>query len=357
MGEHNSNFRKKKIGWLCSYVPEELILAAEMEPVRIQEQAEKIKEADAHMFPNLCPYLQNILDSGLRGKLENLEGIIFTNSCDGMRRLYDVWRNYVQMPFSYMLEVPKNRDEHAIQYYSEQLLGLKTRLEEVLEVDISKHKLEKTISLMNNHRAMIMELFERQKETIPHYNGSELFALCLKEMTYPKDETTQKLKTQTDQLRTPNSSPDKSPRLLIIGNVIDKPNLFNMVEAAKASVVAFDTCTGMRHYSGLVEEGLDPIQCLARRYLLKPPCSRMSGLDKRIERVEQLIRDFSIDGIIYSNVKFCDYGMFEAPVIEKGLQDRRTPLLALENDYLWGDEARIKTRVEAFVEMIKGEFS
>jgi benzoyl-CoA reductase subunit C len=107
----NNNFIKKRISWLCSYVPEEIIIAAGLEPVRIQGQVEMVKGADSYMSLNNCPYPKNILDSGLQNKFKNLEGIIFTSSCDWMRRLYDIWTHHVQMPSSYMLEIPKNEDK------------------------------------------------------------------------------------------------------------------------------------------------------------------------------------------------------------------------------------------------------
>ena len=69
------------------------------------------------MFPNFCPYLKNVLDSGLRGDYRDMDGIIFINSCDAMRRLHDLWTHNVKTRFTYMLEVPKNRDENAIQFF------------------------------------------------------------------------------------------------------------------------------------------------------------------------------------------------------------------------------------------------
>lgn len=69
---------RKRIGWFCSYVPEELIMASGLEPVRLRGQVGELKEVDSYLFSNICPYLKNILDSGLRGRLGlptlNLEG-------------------------------------------------------------------------------------------------------------------------------------------------------------------------------------------------------------------------------------------------------------------------------------------
>jgi benzoyl-CoA reductase/2-hydroxyglutaryl-CoA dehydratase subunit BcrC/BadD/HgdB len=70
-----------------------------------------------------------------------------------------------------------------------------------------------------------------------------------------------------------------------------------------------------------------------------------------------LIQDYSIDGVIYSNLKYCDYSLFEIPYIESYLKRRDVPMLVLENDYLFTDVERLKIRVEAFMEMVSEEVS
>jgi benzoyl-CoA reductase/2-hydroxyglutaryl-CoA dehydratase subunit BcrC/BadD/HgdB len=81
----------------------------------------------------------------------------------------------------------------------------------------------------------------------------------------------------------------------------------------------------------------------------------MPGFDRRIDQITQLVRDYSIDGVIYSAVKFCEYGLFEAPVIEAELRNQRVPFMVIEDDYLFGDIGRMGVRLEAFVEMMKGD--
>jgi benzoyl-CoA reductase subunit C len=356
MNRRNDNSKKKRIGWFCSYVPEEIIMAAGLEPVRLKGRVKNIEEADAHIFSNLCPYLKNILDSGLRNKFGEIEGIIFTNACDGMHRLADLWTQYIQTPFTYMLEIPKNRDDQGIKYFAAQFLELKKGLEDGFSVKISADRLGQAISLMNKRREMMMALFDGQKETRPRYRGSELLALCMEETAGPKDETTGKIKEFSGHSKTSNHANDKSPRILVMGNLVDAPILFRMVENAGAAVVAFDTCNSLKHYSDPVDNGSSPIESLARRYLLKPPCARAPGFDTRIARLRRLIDEYSIDGVIVSSIKFCDYSLFEAPQIQGFLKKGGpVPLVVLENDYVWSDEGRIRTRVEAFVEMLMGQ--
>lgn len=83
----------------------------------------------------------------------------------------------------------------------------------------------------------------------------------------------------------------------------------------------------------------------------------MPGFDRRIEHVAKLAQEYSVDGVIYTSLKFCDYGLFEAPVIETALKNPRLSFLVLENDYVWADSERVKTRIEAFVEMMRSEIN
>jgi benzoyl-CoA reductase/2-hydroxyglutaryl-CoA dehydratase subunit BcrC/BadD/HgdB len=137
---------------------------------------------------------------------------------------------------------------------------------------------------------------------------------------------------------------------------MDRPDLLRMVEDAGGAVVVFDDCLGLPHYSMRIEDGPDPIASLARGYLDRPPCARWPDFRSRMQRVRQLVRDFRIDGIIHSGLTFCDYSMFETPLLAATLKEDRVPLLVIENDYLWSDAPRIQTRVEAFLEMVQGEW-
>ena len=71
-----------------------------------------------------------------------------------------------------------------------------------------------------------------------------------------------------------------------------------------------------------------------------------------IPTVRELIEALDLDGVVFSHLKFCDYSLFETPEIQAFLDRRELPFLIIENDYLWGDAERVKTRIEAFLEMV-----
>ena len=109
------------IGYFCSLVPAEIITAAGLRPVRVKGKAETTAAADAYMYPNMCPYVKSLFADGLDGGKAACDGVVFSRSCDCMRRLYDVWKAYIPSGFVYMLEVPKNYDDLAVDYFASQL--------------------------------------------------------------------------------------------------------------------------------------------------------------------------------------------------------------------------------------------
>jgi benzoyl-CoA reductase/2-hydroxyglutaryl-CoA dehydratase subunit BcrC/BadD/HgdB len=145
------------------------------------------------------------------------------------------------------------------------------QLESFFGTTISGGSLEDSIRIMNERRTLMVELLESQRAKTAIIRGSELLALCLEAMSSPKEATTNRLKKILAQSPSVNSGMNEQPRVLVVGSVIDRLDLLESVEAAGASAVAFDTCAGLRHWSGLVQEGGNAVENLARRYLLTPP--------------------------------------------------------------------------------------
>lgn len=355
MDDSRADIKRQKIGWFCSYVPEELIIAAGLQPLRLQAGTDPIEKADSYLPANYCHYIKRILDSGLKNEYAEIEGMVFVNSCDGMRRLFDLWQHYLDTPFAFFLELPRNRNKMGIKYFAEQLHVLKNRLQNHFEIDITDGHLKEAISLMNRRRAEIMGLFQKQKSVPAPFSGTDLQGICRKESTGNKAD--ENLTTALGMGSEINTTAETAPRVLVAGNSGFKPVLIRLVEKLGGSVVAFDTCDGIQHYRDPVEEDEDPYITLARRYLLRPSCPRMPNTPERITRLEHLASEYAVDGVIYSSIKFCDHSLFEVPHLEKRFNDVRIPLLFLENDYSWSDIERVKTRVEAFIEMIAGPIS
>lgn len=344
-----------RMGWLCSFVPEEIAMSAGLLPIRVSGDTEGIGVADGYIYPNLCPYVKSVLALGVGGKAKHLDGLVFVRSCDGMRRMYDAWRSYVDMRFVYMLEVPKNRDEAAVEYFAGQLRKFARALEQEFGNEITQASLRGMIRTVNESRKLMQHIYSLQRKIPLPLPGSEVFQLGLEGMEIDKKAFITKLEKYYNEAKSQKAGGkgDNRARILISGSVVDHPELFHLIEAVGADIAAADICTAMRHFDHLVdEEDDDPYLTLARRYLGKLQCARTVDIAGRVAELKQLIRDYTIDGVVYTSVKFCDQHLYDVPYLIEVLKDEKVPVLFLENDYSWGGIEQLTTRVETFVEML-----
>jgi benzoyl-CoA reductase/2-hydroxyglutaryl-CoA dehydratase subunit BcrC/BadD/HgdB len=327
-------------------------MAAGFVPRRIMPQT-RPTEADAHIHANTCHYVKALLAAALAGETPRLEGFIVTNSCDGMRRLYDVWREYVPGVPAFFLDIPKKRDTDAIALFASELRRLAEALRrELPNAGITDERLENSIRTCNAIRRQMREVLAFQKEAAPRVRGSDFFDLT----SEAADLMPSELRDGIDQFLSKidqRGGPARGPRIVLSGNVINRPDLLTLIEDSGAHIVALDTCFGVRHYDLLVEENTgEPMLALATRYLLRSPCPRMHGLERRFEYLKGLFESSGAAGVIYSTVKFCDSHLYDLPLLEEDLRQAGIPFLWLENDYEWTGLGQLRTRVEAFLEML-----
>ena len=344
----------KKIGYFCSLVPEEIIVAAGMQPVRVAGKTDAVSTADAYLYPNLCPYIKNVFVTALDGGTKDLDGVVFARSCDGMRRMHDTWKAYVNTKFIYMLEVPKNKDEQAIQYYASQLRDFAGSLGQAFGMKIKTEALNKAIKSTIGLRRLMQSVYDLQKKSPLPVKGSELFEAGLSAIGEDRKIALEKINNVYKRAKAIESTKGKAKkvRILISGNVMDRPDLFNIVEEAGADVPAADLCTASRYFDRRVEEGGDPYLALARAYLGAPHCSRTATPGERLAETREIVKAYSIDGVILTSLKFCDCHLHDIPYISKNLTAEGTPVLFLENDYTFSNRSQLKTRVEAFIEIL-----
>src|SRR3972149_11829206 len=104
------------VGWFCTYTPEELITAGGFIPVRIFGR-KKIIKSESYFPINFCPYIKSSWES-LLAAADNFRALVFTNSCDGMRRFFDITSKYLDRMPSYLLDVPHLKNNEAIDFFA-----------------------------------------------------------------------------------------------------------------------------------------------------------------------------------------------------------------------------------------------
>jgi benzoyl-CoA reductase/2-hydroxyglutaryl-CoA dehydratase subunit BcrC/BadD/HgdB len=346
---------KPVVGYFCSYTPVEILSAAGLQPYRIvPEPGRAMIRADTYIDRNFCPYVRTCLGEALDGRYRFLNSLVMVNSCDAMRRMYDVWRYNIDGDSRYLLDLPRIDDEPAVAYYRYCLEGLKTDIEKRFGVVISGAKLAEAINGRNELRSLLKELY-----LVNYERGWPLPATLVSKIVragavLPREKFTGLLKELMKELENSGKRDGAGEsRVMVTGSVLENPQILELVEQYGARVVIDDLCTGTRQFWFQVEAGENPLDTLARYYLKRVTCPRMKDAEKRFDHVLKLAGDFAVEGVIFYTMKFCDPFLYDIPVLKGRLVEKGTPVLSLEGDYTPGTLGRVKTRIEAFIEMLR----
>lgn len=345
---------RRIVGWVCTYVPEELLHAASLLPARVVGAGRETPQADAHLYTNLCTFARSALEEGFGGHYDYLDGLVTCNTCDSIRRLYDAWSIYLPTPFTHLLSLPHKFTESAVLYFRQQLAGLKGAMEEQFGVEISEEALRRSIALYNRTRSLLRQIYDLRRADAPPLTGAEALEVVLAGMVLPKEEYNAMLEELLRELSArPPAHHDSKARLLVTGSELDSREYLELIEGVGGLVVSDDLCTGSRYFWDPVDEEGDPLTALAHRYLLRAPCARMRPSTRRIEHLKALAERYRAEGIILEGLKFCDLYGGDYLLVKRGLEGTGLPLLRLEREYVRGGGAgQVKTRVQAFLEQL-----
>jgi len=347
---------KDKIGWFCTYTPEELIMAGGYYPVRLMGE-KALRTAESYFPINFCPYLksgwQSLMDSA-----GSLSGAVFTNSCDGMRRLFDIAEHYLKGLPVFMLDVPRRTDRESIDFFSLKLEDMLAFIEGLRGSTISPPEIADSAALCDRKRQALAHLSDlffkggRDLDISQYYRIMELAATA-----DAADLTSGILSLNSCLKQAAGEKSARGPRIMVIGNFITEEKLWDLLSEMDLELVCDDLCISNRYYEKQVGTAAktnrkDLLSAIALRYLTKPACMRMADTGAKIEDFKQKIRDRGVQGVVFISLKFCDTVLYSFPLIRKELAALKIPVLYLEIEYNNFSEGQVKTRLQAFLEMI-----
>ncbi|MDY6880625.1 MAG: 2-hydroxyacyl-CoA dehydratase family protein [Desulfatiglans sp.] len=386
---------KQIFGYLCSYVPEEIIYAAGAIPTRILTTEEAPTLSETLMQTYYCTFARSILHQGLAGQLDYMDGLVTAYSCATMRLAFENLQRSMGLPYTKFLYLPGIIDTpEAKNYYYKELVRFKKDLEDLFGRTISDDDLREAIAVYNENRSSISELFEGRKEAPPKISGREAYLLTLSSMLTDKADHTRLLKKLIREVPSRESLDVGASRVMLVGSPVDNVKLIDLIEKdIGAWVVADDTCTCTRYACGTTsvdQAGKDPLRALVERYLIaRPPCPTKHSPTRwiqcktcpfrdvacfdlkpdpkqelpktlsfqtpericRFRHALQLAINHKVEGVIAVEQKFCDPHGFDFHHVTQAFQHVGIPTLFLEIDNMV-TVGQIKTRVQAFIEML-----
>jgi len=352
--KRKQNSNQPVFGYFCTYTPEEIIHAAGGVPFRIMGEKKKIENADAYLQSYACSLVRTSLDIALLGKFNFIEGAIFPHTCDSIQRLSDIWRVNAKFPFHADIVLPvKLHTQSSKDYMIEELRRFRETISSYTKEKITDEKLWQSITLYNTMRDNLKRLSEIQKNN-PGLIPSVVFNDCVQAaMFMPVEEhntLTEELLTSLD-----GKMSEKNPtRILLAGNLCVFPEIYGFIEAAGASVVGDDMCTGSRYFVTNIDASIDdPIEAIAERLIQRPICAAKHNPNfDRGAYLKNIVKETGAEGVIFLLLKFCDPHSFDYPYLKESVESIKIPHLFLETEMDNPALGQVKTRIEAFIEMI-----
>jgi benzoyl-CoA reductase/2-hydroxyglutaryl-CoA dehydratase subunit BcrC/BadD/HgdB len=147
-----------------------------------------------------------------------------------------------------------------------------------------------------------------------------------------------------------------APRILLTGTPAGRGSdkVLKLIEGSGGAVVCLENCSGIKSAYFMVDEDeKDPLMAIARGYL-RLPCSCMAPNMGRFDLIGRLIEDLNIQGVVNLTWQFCHTYNVEAYRVRELVESKYgLPILHVETDYSESDTGQLKTRIEAFLEMMK----
>jgi benzoyl-CoA reductase/2-hydroxyglutaryl-CoA dehydratase subunit BcrC/BadD/HgdB len=356
---------RKIIGSYCVFVPEEIVLAANATLVGLCSGADFATEDVEKLLPrNTCALIKSSFGFKI-GKvcpyLESADMIVGENTCDGKKKAYETLKDLVEN--LYVMDLPQVKSANGKALLKTEYERFKAAVENLTGVSITAESLKQAIRTVNAKRMAIHRLSTLRKADPAPISG--LDALLANQVFFYDnparftdsvnkicDELEKRIEAKTGVF------PEKTPRILVSGCPQAVPNwkLPLIVETAGAVIVGEESCVGERGTRNLTDDSGqsvdDMLNAIVNRYF-QVDCAIFTPNPDRLVHIREMVAAYKADGVIHYGLQFCQPYLMESIPVAKALEENNIPCLRIETDYSMEDMGQLKTRVEAFVEMLR----
>jgi Benzoyl-CoA reductase/2-hydroxyglutaryl-CoA dehydratase subunit, BcrC/BadD/HgdB len=348
------------IGVFCTYFPQEIALAMGAATVSLCATSdETIADAEQDLPRNLCPLIKSSYGFAKTDKCPFFffsDLIVGETTCDGKKKMYEYLSDYKPV---HVMELPNSQSEAGLNLWKNEIIKLKTTLEEMFGVKISEDHIRKAIKIKNNERKALKKFYELGKKEPVAMLGQDIFKVINgTTFSFDKEEIPKQMDELIEKINLEYEAEKKyeaKPRILItgcpIGGAAEK--VIKAIEDNGAYVVAFENCSVAKAVDELVdEENPDVYDALSRKYL-SIGCSCMSPNPNRIKLLNKMIDEYKVDAVVDVILTACHTYNVETLSIKRFVNnDKNKPYMSVETDFSTNDIGQLNTRMAAFIEML-----
>ena len=354
-------------GYTCFHIPEVLLNLPGCFSVRLRApRTGSIDIATYYMSNYTCEFARALVERGIEGGFNFLDGLAGVDACSMMNRFYEHFEllkmNEKPNFFVTHTDMPYKVEDYSVRHYVKQM---RIRLLDVIArnygIDTSDAAIRQAVKEHNEVCAILTEIGKLRKAENPVITGYEYHVLNLVSYTCPKAKILPYLRQTLEELKTrqPDPKPWYRARVAVVGSEIDDPSLTKMLEDCGAMVVVDRYCYGSTPGREVIELKDDEpaLDQICRHYMQVSECARYISDEKvqqRRDTADRLAREYNADGIIYEQMKFCDFWGFERALVSHIMSTEvGWPVLSIDRPYNARSSGQLRTRFQAFVESLE----
>ena len=354
---------QKVFGTFCVYVPDEVVIAANGIVTGLCGGSQFwVPDGEKVLPKSTCPLIKASIGARL-GKtcpfFRLADMYVGETTCDGKKKAWEILGEDVPM---HIMDIPQMKRPEDIERWAGEIKKFAKVVEDLTGNQITIETLNAAIKTVNDKRKAMARVYDARKAEKLPISGKD--ALLMSQIAFFDDparcaQMCNKLADELEQRIEDGVTvfPVGTKRIMLTGTPLAIPNwkLHHIVETSGAAVVCEEMCTGTRYFENLVEEDCKTLDeaymALAQRYM-KTNCACFTPNTGRIDDLLRLAKEYKVDGVIDVNLKFCCLYDTEGYHVERAMKAAGIPVLGIETDYTDTDAEQLKTRVQAFVEML-----
>ena len=357
---------EKICGAFCQYTPSEIIYAAGLYQVALCGRSpDPIKTAETRLPANLCPLIKASYGHALEESCPYAyfsDVVVGETTCDGKKKMYELLGELKPMQVIHLPNVPDY--ERSLEMWTEEIRAFANGLEEKFNVTITDDMLNESIEWCNKERIQAARIYELGKYDPPAITGTKMNDIMEGEQyMFDREAKYNKINDILDQCEKnwhdgiyPYEPDPNRPRLIVSGGGYGgvSAKTINVMEELGGAIVCYEGCCGISSRRRLVDEdrSRDPYVRIAEKYI-EVPCAVVSPNYRRMDQVRETIKEWHADGYVSITLHSCNPFAIETENIRRVCEEMDIPLLHIETDFYPGDAGQIRTRIEAFLEMIR----
>jgi len=180
---------KKVVACSPMHFPEEIIHAAGMLPVVLQETNEVITTGFSYIYPFYCGITRNLIDIAAKGQLDFLDGIFYTDICIQARTGGAILRSILKKPQVLHVRPPMAMNRPGtLDATLEEYRKIKAKIEAIAGQPVDDKSLVNSIAVYNKNRSLLRTIRELRKKNPGALSYRDIVTVVQAGMLMPKED-------------------------------------------------------------------------------------------------------------------------------------------------------------------------